>query len=166
MRIDDAYRKLPEYLDGGLSGDERAEFERLFNEYPELHAARDLSERLDASLRAQEWIAPSPEFTRKVLLRVELEAGPQMPAPMSAGWWEIARVVMSVGALLLILILNGAKMLMWASDGLADAGAWVGSMTGMSLPVLHPVIVLGLIAPLLAGGYATCVLTGRCRLSS
>ncbi|HEY3294711.1 MAG TPA: hypothetical protein VGL38_04700 [bacterium] len=164
MKIEDAYRRLPDYLDGGLTGAERTEFERLLTEQPELLETVQVSQRLDSALRGQPWLVPSPHFTRDILLRIE-------PAPSVAvsAWpvaWERAKLVLSAAALVIMVLFYGRTILLWSNDLLSGAGTWVQSLTGFSLFALHPVLILGLIAPLLAGGLATCVLTGRCRLSS
>ena len=164
MRIEDAYQKLPEYIDGGLSAAERAEIERLLDTERELAEARDVSLRLDASLRDQSWITPSQDFTRNIMYQIELESKPRVR--WFTGWWETARVVLSAAALMAILIVRGTAMAEWVGKSLAQAGVWVGSTTGYAFFAIHPVILIGLAAPLVAGGYATCVLTGRCRLSA
>jgi hypothetical protein len=75
-------------------------------------------------------------------------------------------MALSAAALVAMIVFYGKALMLWSSELLSGAGSWLGSLTGYSLFALHPVIVLGLIAPILAGGYATCVLTGRCKLSS
>jgi len=164
MRLEEAYRKLPEYLDGGLSAAERSEMELLLRDQPELQDALALSEQLEESLRDHRWLVPSPDFTVNVLSHIE--AAPESASP---GWlvmWERAKMVLSAAALLVTLILYGKTLFLWSNDILSGAGNWLEILTGYSLFALHPVIILGLLAPLLAGGYATCVLTGRCKLSA
>ncbi len=80
--------------------------------------------------------------------------------------WERIRTVLSLAALLPLLILYGRSALQWTMMQLQTTGNWLDSLTGYTLFGLHPIIVLALFAPLLAGGLATCVLSGRCRLSS
>jgi len=60
VTIEEAYRKLPEYLEGGLPPRDREDIERWLLEDPELLMARDISLRLESSLHAQPWIKPSP----------------------------------------------------------------------------------------------------------
>ncbi len=164
MKIEDAYRQLPEYMEGGLFPEERTEMERLIRENPELHCAFVMSERLESGLRDQPWLEASPYFTRDVLMRIR-----RAPASGEARWlvtWERAKVMLSAAALLVMLAFYGNALFVWSGNLLSQAGGYLHTVTGYSLFAVHPVIVLGLIAPLLAGGYATCVLSGRCKLTS
>jgi anti-sigma factor RsiW len=164
MRIDDAYRKLPEYMDGGLSPAERAEMERLIASDSKLREALIISENMEQTLRTQLWLETPPEFTHKLM--AQIGAMPVTAESESVSVWEHVKMALSAAALVAMIVFYGKALMLWSSELLSGAGSWLGSLTGYSLFALHPVIVLGLIAPILAGGYATCVLTGRCKLSS
>ena len=164
MNIQVAYDKLQEYAEGGLEPVERADLERLLQEQPELREALQVCTQLDRSLRGQEWIQPSADFTRLVMMKVEAPLIPN--APVIGSRWERVKVAVSVAALLVMLAFYGKSMAGLCGSMLSDTGNLVGTFTGLSLFAMHPIVLLGLLAPVLAGGYATCVLTGRCRLSS
>jgi anti-sigma factor RsiW len=164
MILDDAYRRLPEYLDGGLLPHEREEIERLFGTNPELRHALRTSLALEAMLRRQPWLTPSPKFAKMVVKRALAEMPPRVTTWEQA--WERIRAGLSVGALALILVFAHHPLAGWGMAALNGAGAWLGGLTGLTVFVLHPVAVLGVLAPVAAGGVLGCVLSGRCRFSS
>jgi hypothetical protein len=164
MILDDVYRKLPEYLDGGLLPHEREEIERLFGRHPELREALRVSLAVEAVLRQQPWLSPSPKFAHATLKRAAAELPPAVTAWQQT--WEGIRAGLSVGTLALILILAHHPLTDWGMSALGGAGTWLGSLTGLTIFALHPVAVLGLLAPVVAGGVAGCVLSGRCRWST
>jgi anti-sigma factor RsiW len=164
MIPDDAYRKLPEYLDGGLLPHEREEIEKLFGTSPELRKALRTSIALEAMLRGQAWLQPPPKFAKSVLKRALAEVPPRVTA-----WeqrWERIRAGLSVGTLALLLVFAHHPLAGWGKAALNGAGVWLGSLTGLTVFALHPVAVLGVLAPAVAGGVVGCILSGRCRLSS
>ncbi|MBU1982836.1 hypothetical protein KJ815_00345, partial [bacterium] len=72
MRLEEAYRKLPEFMDGGLPDVERREMERLLDQEPALAQAFHVSQQIDDCLTRQPWLEPSPLFVQKVLAHTEL----------------------------------------------------------------------------------------------
>jgi anti-sigma factor RsiW len=160
---DDTLRRLSVYQDGELSAEEAAEFERILATDPDLRQVASEFDRLAEIVRDELWITPSPAFTLRVVEAVESSMDSPLPAKVRR--WEKAKGYLSVAAMLLVLVLHGGLLAGWFIRLLAQSGAWLGGVTGIPLFALHPVIILGLIAPVLAGGYATCVLTGRCRLN-
>lgn len=164
MILEDAYRKLPEYLDGGLLPHEREEMEKLFGQSPALREALRVSLALEAALRQQPQLSPSPRFARAVLKRAVAELPPAVTPWQQT--WERLRAGLSLGTVTLILVLARHPIADWGKTALGDAGAWVGSLTGLTIFALHPVAVLGLVAPVVAGGLAGCILSGRCRWPS
>jgi hypothetical protein len=162
--LEDAYRKLPEYLDGGLLPHEREEIESLFGRYPELREALRVSLVLEAALRQQPQLSPSPKFARTVLKRAAAELPPAVTPWQQT--WERLRAGLSLGTVVLILVLARHPIADWGMATLGNAVAWVGSLTGLTIFALHPIAVLGLVAPVVAGGLAGCILSGRCRWPS
>jgi len=164
MILDDAYRRLPEYLDGGLLPHEREEMEKLFGQSPALREALRVSLAMEAALRQQPWLSPSRNFAHAVVKHAAAELPPAVTTWDQA--WERIRAGLSVCALALILIFARHPLADWGMAALGGAGTWVGNLTGLTIFALHPMAVLALVAPVVAGGVAGCVLSGRCRLSS
>ena len=164
MILDDAYRRLPECLDGGLLPHEREEMEKLFGQSPVLREALRVSLALEAAFRQQPWLSPSRNFAHAVVKRAAAELPPAVTAWDQA--WERIRAGLSVCALALILIFARHPLADFGMAALGGAGTWVGNLTGLTIFALHPIAVLALVAPVVAGGFAGCVLSGRCRLSS
>jgi hypothetical protein len=162
--LNEAYRKLPEYLDGGLLPHEREEMEALLGRNPDLREALRVSLALEAALKKQPWLSPSPKFVRTVLKHALADVPPAV-----TGWqqaWEWLTAGLSWATLALILVLARQPLANWGMTALGDTGAWVGSLTGLTIFALHPLLVLGLVAPIVAGGVAGCALSGRFRWSS
>lgn len=164
MNLEDAYRKLPEYLDGGLLPFERDEIEKYINEIPQFREVLRISLMLETELRNQPWIEPSPRFSRNVVKKALAEVPPRVNYWDHA--WERVRVGLSLSALAMILIIARHPIADWSMQVLGDAGVWLGSVTGLTIFALHPIIILGIIAPVVAGGLAGCILSGRCRFTS
>jgi hypothetical protein len=168
MTTQDAFDKLSEYLAGGLPEHERAEMALLIRDNSELAAAARIEQDLEQEFRAQQWLEPSPGFTWIVLGRAGLVHLKRTPVWVTA--WERTKSWISFAAGLLILILTFITYgrTLWAELGvmLEQLGTRVDAVTGITLFALHPLVLLVLIAPLMTGGIATCVLVGRTRLTS
>ena len=164
MTLADAYHKLPEYLDGGLLPHEREEIEKLIGETPRFREALRISLMLEAGLRQQPWLEPSPKFARNVVKRAMAEMPPQVNAWEQS--WERVRIGLSLCTFALVLIFARHPISDWSMQVLGDAGYWLGNITGLTVFALHPMIVLGIVAPVVAGGLAGCFLSGRCRFTS
>jgi negative regulator of sigma E activity len=164
MTAKDAQEKLFEYLDGGLAPDERDQIAELLQDDPQLRQCWQATQALEGVLHEQAWIRPGPGFTSHVLALAACHRRKVQPFWVRA--WEPAKVAVSAATLGVMLVLQGQSLTGWVSRLLENAGQWVDGATGITLFAVHPVVLLGLVAPLLAGGYATCVLAGRCRLSS
>jgi hypothetical protein len=163
MTFDDACDRLPDYLAGELAPSDRVEFELCLAQDSELQKMLQFSQRLEGVLQGSEWLTPSADFTLRVM--AEIATAPQETA-ITIPVWERVRTWLSLAALLPLLILYGRPAFHWTLLQLQYTGNYLDSLTGYTLFGLHPVVVLGLFAPLLAGGFATCVLSDRCRLSS
>lgn len=164
MTLDDAYRKLPEYLDGGLLPHERDEMEKLFSVNEQLKDALRTSMMLESALQQQTWIRPKPDFVRLVVKQAIRELPPQISA-----WdqnWDRIRTGLSILTLGLILVIARNPITDWSLALLGDAGIWLGSLTGITFFALHPLSVLVVVAPAVAGGLAGCVFSGRCKFTS
>jgi anti-sigma factor RsiW len=163
MTRDDVMNKLPEYLADEVSPTERSEIKSWLATDPELQRMFQFSQRLDVVLSQSTWLVPAPDFTAQVMAQLEPVV---VPESASLHIWERIRTWLSLAALLPLLIFYGPTAFRWTLLQLQHAGNWLDSLTGYTLFALHPAVVLGLFAPLIAGVFATCVLSGRCRLSS
>ncbi|MFZ5433857.1 MAG: hypothetical protein ACOZB3_08805 [Calditrichota bacterium] len=164
MTLEDAYRKLPEYEDGGLSPVERQEIERLIEEDAAFKQAWQTGNQISSLLSEQTWIEPSAAFTRTVLLRALTEA----PRPLP-GWvrmWEPTKIGVSFFTVGLMLALSGQTLLKMGFKALQQLGVWLDLLTGTRVFELNPLIVLAIVLPVAVGGWATCVIMGRCRVMS
>jgi hypothetical protein len=168
MTLQNAFDKLPEYAEGGLSALEREEMARLIRENSDLAAAFQMEQDLEREFRSQPWLEPSSGFTWIVLGRAGLVHLKRTPVWVTA--WERTKswISFAAGLLILVLTLVSYGRTLWAELGiiLEQLGMRVDAMTGITLFALHPLVLLVLIAPLMAGGLATCVLVGRTRLTS
>ncbi|RPH96380.1 hypothetical protein EHM69_01565 [candidate division KSB1 bacterium] len=162
MTSEEVYRKLPEYLEGGLWPAERAEIEKICNENEELRRALQVSSLIDASLTQQTWLEPSPDFTKSVISRVQ-EYQCVESVPLWVRIWDRSRVWISVATLLIVMAFSWDVVSGWGLRVLSDAGVWLRDVTGFAIFTVHPIIILGLIIPLIAGGVTTYVLTSRSR---
>jgi hypothetical protein len=164
MTIQEAYDKLPEYLEGGLSVAEREALAELLRSDRDLAVAAELSLELDMAFKTQEWIDPSPGFTWMVLGHAGLVHLKQQPVWVTA--WERAKTWVSVSTLFLTLAVFRDTVIVLTVQFLRFLGTWLDGLAGTSLFALHPVIVLGILSPIIVGGFATCVVTGRCKVAS
>jgi hypothetical protein len=163
MNHEDALRKLPEYTDGGLSSEERQAISEMISVDAELREAFQVGERLESLLRGQSWLEPSPNFTPQLLSKISVATVPRKTFWLR--YWEPVATWVPAAAVILMLVLHGSSLASWTFNLLSLAGIRLDGWTGLTVFALHPAILIGLMAPVLAGGLATCVLTGRCRLN-
>jgi anti-sigma factor RsiW len=163
MKIDDAYEKLSEYLDGGLNPNERLEIERLIRSNSEFFHAFRIQQEIEDTLRGHTWIEPSQGFTWNVLGRAGMVHLKRVPLAVRA--WEASKIWVSAAASILVIILHRELLVSWGSTVLSQVGNWLGEVTGSSFFELHPMVILSLFAPVLVGVFATYVLTSRSRMN-
>jgi hypothetical protein len=164
MTLREAYDKLPEYAEGGLSPQVRLELEQLIRQDSDFAEAARVSFELEEVFRTQEWLEPSPGFTWMVLGQAGLVRLKR--PPVWSGVWERTKFWVTFATLLGTFITFQETFYDWGAMALKDIGGWLDSLVGTTVFAVHPIIILGLFAPLLAGGFATCVVTGRCKVSS
>jgi len=161
MTLQDAYNNLPEYLAGGLTPEQRTDIAALLRENEDFMLAMRMEQIIDEEFSSEQWHEPSAGFTWTVLGRAGMVHLKTTPVWVTA--WENAKAWISVvsAALILtmLLVLRGSEV----KDGLIAVLEAVGSrldaVTGLTLFSLHPLIVLGMLGPIIGGGLATVVLT-------
>ena len=163
MTLDDAFEKLSEYLDGGLSPNERVDMERLLRSNSDLFHAMRVEEELNDVLRGQSWIEPSTGFTWHVLAKAGMVHLKRVPLAIRV--WEASKVWVSAGAIILVMILHRKLLASWGNGVLTQIGDWLGNVTGAPFFALHPAVILSLFAPVLVIGVATYVLNHRSRMN-
>jgi hypothetical protein len=125
-------------------------------------------EKIEEMLRSQKWVEPGADFTVNVMNRVAEERVMQrvaIPAAKRTRWYE--RALMPIPAIgLLILTLQHARFIGdFAMDRLRDATIWLGFNTGFPLFAAYPILILGIVAPILAGAVASCAMSSHCRIT-
>jgi len=161
----EALNKLPEYLDGGLSPRERTELEAIMSADLELQSAARELHQIDSLLTTQVRIEPGPEFTNLVMHRVTMLSSPCVET-RRARWTDRVLTATPFAAAVGVLGYHARTLGGLALEYLKDAGMWLNATTGWSVFATYPVVILGLIAPLMAGAVASCALSGRCKLTS
>jgi len=164
MTRDDAYRKLPEYIEGDLPEEESRELEELLGVDAEFAQAFQVSQQMEGCLRRQEWLEPSAMFTQTVLARARVYAA--RPEPSWVRMWEPTKMAVSFFTVGLLLAVSGQTLWRMVMDSLRQAGTWLDTLIGITLFAVNPLVLLTLIVPVVAVGWATCVATGRCRAVS
>jgi len=164
MTLTEAYEKLTEYADGGLETQQRREMDELIASNPGLSKAYDLTRLLNVHFEEQIWIEPSANFVRRVVTRALVEAPRPLPAWLRM--WEPTKIGVSFFTVGLLLALSGQTLVQMGMEGLRRMGVWLDVLTGSRVFELNPMIVLALVLPVLVGGWATCVVTGRCRVDT
>ena len=164
MNTDQAYEKLSEYLDGGLSPGERSEIQQLLRSDAGLAAAFRVSQDIEMALRGEVWVEPSSDFTRRILKKAGLRRA--VRTPTWARTWEPAKIWVSLVMLVILGSWHGKTLFASAAAFLGRAGLWLDGLMGIALFSVHPAVILAFLAPLAAAGFAACVLIGRCRISS
>ena len=164
MKKSEALQKLPEYLADGLDAADRLAIEKLVREDSEFADAFHLSERIEAFLGGQNWLAPSSTFTRNVLSRALTEA--PRPLPAWVRMWEPTKIGVSFFTVGLLLALSGKTLLSMGTNALHHSALWLDMITGSRVFELNPLFVLAIVLPVAVGGWATCIILGRCRVMS
>jgi hypothetical protein len=126
-------------------------------------------EQLESLLTTQNWIEPSANFTQLVMHRVSLEPVLQAaPAVESrrAKWADRVLTATPFAAVAGVLGYHSRTLGTLAINYLNDAGVWLNTTTGWAIFGSYPVMIFGIVAPLMAGAVASCALSGRCRLTS
>ena len=133
-------------------------------------------EQLESMLRAQAWIEPGADFTQNVMQRVALEralqserampSGPALRVARRARWTERMLTATPIAAVVGVMGYHGRTIGAVGMAYLKDIGMWLEGTTGVAAFANYPVLILGVVAPILAGAVASCALSGRCRLTS
>jgi hypothetical protein len=163
MTVEEAFDKLSEYLDGGLSPNERLEIEGLMRSNSDLFHAMRVEQELEEVLKGQVWMDPSPGFTWNVLGRAGMVHLKRVPLAVRA--WEASKIWVSAAATILVVVLHRKLLAEWGMSLLGSAGNFLGNLTGSSFFVVHPIVILTLFAPILVAGFATYVLTHRSHMN-
>ncbi|MDD5088964.1 MAG: hypothetical protein PHI18_09245 [bacterium] len=164
MIREDVYRKLPEYMDGGLPEEERREIEEWLAGDEELANAFSVSQQIDRYLSEQDWREPSALFTQQVVARARIYAA--RPEPSWVRVWEPTKIAVSFFTVGLLLAISGHTLWRMMMDSLRSAGVWLDAVIGITLFAVNPLVLLTIIVPVVGVGWATCVATGRCRAVS
>ncbi len=126
-------------------------------------------EKLESLLTTQRWIEPSPDFTANVMHHVAMERARQTSPRVEtrrAAWTDRLLTATPIAAVVGVLGYHSRTLGTLALEYLKDAGLWLNATTGWSVFATNPMVILGLVAPLMAGAVASCALSGRCRLTS
>jgi hypothetical protein len=126
-------------------------------------------EQLDSMLSSQRWIEPSADFTHNVMQRISVERAMQAAPAIEtrrARWTERLLTATPIAATFGVLGYHSRTLGTFALEYLRDIGMWLNATTGLSLFGSYPVLILGVVAPLMAGAVASCALSGRCKLTS
>jgi hypothetical protein len=161
MTIQEAYDKLPEYLEGGLTPDERGIFEVLLKRDSGLAAAAKLSNDLEGLLKTQEWVEPSAGFTWIVLGRAGLVHLKR--APLFGTVWDRVKAGVSLANLVVLLSVFWNSIASIGMKLIEHIGLWLDGALGLRVFATHPMVMIGVFAPIVVGGITTCLVTGRCR---
>jgi hypothetical protein len=164
MTIEEALDRIPEYLEGSLSLEDRGQIDKFIAENADFAEAVAVSRELDMALATQEWIEPSAGFTWMVLGHAGLVHLKRTPVWVTA--WERAKTWVSVSTLFLTLAVFRDSLINLIMQFLRICGTWLDGLAGTTMFAVHPLVVVGILSPIVVGGFATCVLTGRCKVSS
>jgi hypothetical protein len=74
MNKSEAFKQIDAYLAGSLTEPERIQFEALVKSDETLDRAIHQAKRVDQLLSGQEWVSPSADFSKSVMLRIEAES--------------------------------------------------------------------------------------------
>jgi anti-sigma factor RsiW len=169
MKKNDVFGNIEAYLDGVLSSSERLEFETRAGSDPKLSAALSRARQLEGLLAGQAWLAVSDDFTRTVMARsglslsIESELAPISRRDLVIDWIQgLAPAVVLVS----FAIMFGKTLFLQSMGLLQKCAAALDMATGSQVFGSHPLIIVGVVAPLIGIAIITATVTGRLRLAS
>ena len=163
MTTEEAYEKLAEYVDGGLTVSERRELEDFASADRDFSEAIILCRTVNRALETQADLTPRVDFTLSVLKKcgiVDEQVEPKRRRMLNL--LEIRAPGLALAAALIF----GARALWDTITSICGTlGGVIGGVTGLSVFTTHPLVVLGLAAPVMVVIVIATLLSDRWRTS-
>ncbi|MBI5059617.1 hypothetical protein HZB60_07560 [candidate division KSB1 bacterium] len=163
MTTEQAYDKLAEYVDGGLTVAERREVEGFAAIDEDFAEAIILCRTVNRALETQQELTPRVDFTLNVLKKCGIvEDLVETPRRRMLNLLEMWAPGLALAAALVL----GANAL-WETvvSVCSTLGGVIGGVTGWTVFSNHPMAVLGLVAPVMVVVVVATMVSDRWRYS-
>ncbi len=159
MTQEQAYDKLSEYIDGGLTPDERRELEFYASTDSDFADAIILCRTMNCALEDLDELTPRLDFTVRVLHKAGIID--QLPVEVPKRWSETAERWAPVVAVLGAVSIGASALWDTLYEFARKLGGVVTDLTGVTVFASSPTLVMSLCIPVIAAVVVGMSLSGR-----